>query len=577
MERNRHIARRLVELAKPYRSRIFLALLAMVGTATIEPMFVKALQLLIDHGFGKDPDFSLWLIPGVLVSIFLFRGMCTFATAYFNNWFTSRIQNDLRRLCFDRLLRFPVARFHKQPTGTIINTVIGDVRQVTDMVNSVLLAAVRDTLKLVGLLAYLLYLNWQLTMVAVVILPTTALIVRTTMSRVRRLNRDNQRVTAELTQVVDEASRGHQVIRVFAGERYESARFETRSQALRGFMQRSVVAASATVPVTQIATAVAVSVVIVRAIQAGMTSGEFSGFLTAMLMMLAPLKALVEVNGPIQRGMVAAETVFDIIDAEAEADPGTRELGRARGDLTFEHVSFRYHTEPDARWVLDDVSLQVPAGSTVALVGMSGGGKSTLASLVTRFYAPERGRLLLDGIPYDEIRLTSLRAQMALVSQNVVLFDDTLAANIAYGVEQVDPQRLDAAIRAAHLADVVAALPEGVNTPIGENGMRLSGGQRQRVAIARAIYKDAPILILDEATSALDNESERAVQAALDTLMAGRTTLVIAHRLSTIERADNIVVVDQGRIVEQGRHEELLARGGVYANLYQLQFTEAAA
>jgi subfamily B ATP-binding cassette protein MsbA len=573
MMENSVIVKRLLAVVKPYRTRAMLSLVAMAGTAATQPLLGKSLELLLDNGFGEHKvNFSLWLVPLILLSIFIMRGLFTFSTAYLNNWVMSRVLNDLRRMVFDRLLRLPVARFHEESTGTIINTVIGDVRQVVDMINSVFLAFVRDSLVVIGLLIALLMLNWKLTIIALVVVPLTALIVRTTTGRLRRLNRDNQRVTGEMTQVVEEAARGHQVIRVFSGERYERARFEARSEALRGFSQRMTVAAAATVPITQIATALAVSVVIVMAIKSAMSVGEFTNFITLMLMLLAPLKSLVEVNGPVQRGMAAAETVFAMMDAPVEHDPGSTMLGRAKGHLRFDHVSFRY---ADANpLALADVTLDVLPGQTVALVGMSGGGKSTLVNLVTRFYSPEGGRILLDGVPYEELALGSLRAQLAMVSQNVVLFDDTLGANIAYGAEQVDPVRLAAAVRAAHLSEVVAALPEGVDTLIGENGMRLSGGQRQRVAIARALYKDAPILILDEATSALDNESERAVQGALDTLMAGRTTLVIAHRLSTIERADRIVVFEHGRIVEAGLHHELLAANGIYAKLYHLQFAK---
>jgi subfamily B ATP-binding cassette protein MsbA len=568
---NRVIIKRLWAILKPYRGRAFLSLLAMALTAATQPLLGEALKLLMDKGFKHKVPFSLWWIPGVLVSIFVLRGIGTFATAYYNNWVLSRVLNDLRAQAFAQLLRLPVARFHEESTGKVINTVVGDVRQVVDMINSVFISCVRDVLVVIGLLGSLLWLNWKLTLIAIVVVPLTAVIVRTTSRRLRHLNRENQRVTAEMTQVVEEAARGHQVIRVFSGENYENRRFYQRSEALRGFSQRMTVAFAATTPVTQIATSLALSLVVVLALRADMTVGEFTQFVTLMLMLLTPLKALAEVNGPMQRGIAAAETVFELIDAPVEHDPGTRTLARAQGHVRFEHVKFRY---PNAQSLaLDDVSLDVKPGQTVALVGMSGGGKSTFVNLVTRFYEPEAGRIVLDGIPYQDIKLPSLRAQLALVSQNVVLFDDTLRANVAYGAEHVDEARLHAAIRAAHLDDVVARLPEGVDTMIGENGMRLSGGQRQRVAIARAIYKDAPILILDEATSALDNESERAVQAALDTLMAGRTTFVIAHRLSTIEGADLIVVMEHGRIVEQGTHDELLARSGMYANLYRLQFS----
>jgi subfamily B ATP-binding cassette protein MsbA len=569
------IVKRLLAIVKPYRTRAFFSLLAMAGTAATQPALAKALELLLDKGFGPNKvAFSLWLVPGILISIFALRGVFTFSTAYLNNWVMSRVLNDLRRMVFERVLRLPVARFHEESTGKIINTVIGDVRQVVDMINSVFVAFVRDVLVVLGLLAGLLYLNWALTLVAIVVVPLTAVIVRTTTGRLRRLNRENQRVTAEMTQVVEEATRGHQVIRVFAGERYERKRFEQRSEALRGFSQRMTVAFAATTPITQVATAVAVSVVIVMAIRSDMTVGEFTNFTTMMLMLLTPLKSLAEVNGPMQRGIAAAETVFEMIDSPVEEDTGTRELARAAGHLQFENVTFHYPNTANA--ALQNVTLDIQPGQTVALVGVSGGGKSTFVNLVTRFYDPEAGRILLDGVPYTELRLASLRAQLAMVSQNVVLFDDTLAANIAYGVEHIDYERLAAAVKAAHLTDVVARLPDGVESMIGENGMRLSGGQRQRVAIARAIYKDAPLLILDEATSALDNESERAVQAALDSLMAGRTTIVIAHRLSTIERADRIVVMEQGRIVEQGTHDALLANGGIYANLYRLQFAATA-
>ncbi len=573
---NSAVMRRLVHIMRPYRNRALLSLLAMAGAASTQPMMTNALKVLLDKGFGEHRvEFSLWLVPAILISIFALRGVFTFLTAYLNNWVLSRVLNDLRRSMFDRLLRLPASRFHEESSGTMINTVIGDVRQVADMINSVFLAFVRDALTVVGLLGYLVYLNWGLTLVALAVVPVTAIVVRTTTGRLRKLNRDNQRVTAEMTQVVEEAARGHQVIRVFSGERYERARFEERSEALRGFSQRMTVAAAATVPVTQIATAVAVSVVVVLAVYQKMTVGEFTAFITSMLMLLAPLKSLVEVNGPLQRGMAAAETVFAMTDAPVESDTGTLVLGRVRGQLTFEHVSFSYSAQLAP--ALADVTLDIAPGETIALVGISGGGKSSLVNLVTRFYAPSAGRILLDGVAFDDITLASLRAQMAMVSQNVVLFDDTLGANIAYGAAQVDQKRLLTAVKAAHLSEVVAALPDGLNTLLGENGMRLSGGQRQRVAIARAIYKDAPVLILDEATSALDSESERAVQAALDTLMAGRTTLVIAHRLSTIERADRIVVLDHGRILEVGRHAQLLASGGMYAKLYRLQFAKEAA
>jgi subfamily B ATP-binding cassette protein MsbA len=490
-------------------------------------------------------------------------------------WISGRLMSQLRQQMFNRLLDVPLGFYREHSTGHVINTMMVEVQQILDMLRSLLVVLVRDSLTVVGLLGYLFWLNWKLTLVTIVLVPLIGLVIRLTARRLKRLITQNQEINAELMQTIEETTRARHVIKIFGGQKYESKRFEHRSERLRGFMIRMASTMATTEPITQFLNSFSISVIIVIALaqtgDGGMTVGGFASFITAMLMTLTPLKHLAAINGPLQRGLAAGEIVFGLIDAAPERTSGKILDQRVAGRLAFEQVSFTYPDEKQA--ALSNISLSIEPGETIALVGMSGGGKSTLVNLVPEFYPVSEGRILLDGLPISDIALTSLRAQMAMVSQNVVLFDDTVAANIAYGDDHPDRARIQAAAQAAHLSEVIEALPEGLDTQIGDNGMRLSGGQRQRLAIARAIYKNAPILILDEATSALDTESERAVQLALDTLMKGRTTLVIAHRLSTIEHADRIVVLQDGRIAEVGSHTQLLAANGMYAHLYHLQFS----
>jgi subfamily B ATP-binding cassette protein MsbA len=571
--------KRLMALHLPYKRRLALAFLAMVVTAATEPVVPYIFQVLLDKGFVGKTAFSLWLVPIAVIGIFFIRGIATFTSSYMMTWVSTRVLNELRRQMFERMLDLPINFYATNTVGKVINSMMFEVQQIIDMVTKVFTSIVRSALTVVGLLAWLLYLNWQLTIVTLVLLPLVTLVVRTTGKRLKKLNRDSLAVNAELTQVIEETTRAQQVIKIFGGQTYEKNRFHERAENLRRYTMRMTAAFSATVPITQLMTACAVAIVIVMAlIQSGngnITVGGFVSFLTAMLMLLAPLKQLAEVNGPLQRGMAAAEEVYLLIDKTTERVGGETLAVRSTGKLDLVNVDFSYPGHEQL--ALKGINLSVQPGETIAFVGMSGGGKSTLVSLIPGFYSASAGEILLDGKSIETISLLSLRQQIAMVSQNTVLFDDTLAANIAYGDANPDAQRIAAAVEAAHLNDVVDGMPQGLATRIGDNGSRLSGGQRQRVAIARAIYKDAPILILDEATSALDTESERAVQAALDRLMDGRTTFVIAHRLSTIERANRIVVLAHGQIVEIGNHQELLANDGVYANLYRLQFSQQAA
>lgn len=575
---DRHSSRtlylRLLGYVRPYWKVFVLALAVMAASAATEPLFPALMKPMLDKGFGASSQKYLITIPLAIVGIFVLRGVLGYLSSYAMSWLSNRVITDLRSHMFTHLVRLPSSYYLSHPSSEPMTRISNDINGVASAATSVITVLVCDTLIVVGLLGWLLYLNWQLTLISLVMIPVVAVAIRTFSLRLRSLSRAGQQGNAELLHILQESIHNQKVVKIFGGEAQELGRFERANNALRGYGMRQAIAAAATVPIVQLAASVALATVVYIAMlqsnQNGTTVGSFVSFITAMLMLLAPMKRLADVNAPLQRGLAAAESIFTLLDEAPETDSGRIALPRARGEVVFDRVGFVYpHAERPA---LKDVSLHIAAGETVALVGASGSGKTTLANLLPRFLHPGSGRILVDGHRIEDIRLDSLRTNMAVVTQDVLLFDDTVAGNIAYGSgRQNDMEAIEAAAVAAFAHDFIQAMPEGYATRIGEHGARLSGGQRQRIAIARALFKNAPILILDEATSALDNESERQVQAALERLMQNRTTLVIAHRLSTIEKADRIVVMQHGSIVEAGPHQALLETNGVYANLYRLQ------
>jgi subfamily B ATP-binding cassette protein MsbA len=577
---------RLIQYLKPHTKTIIGSVLAMALVAAAETSIPALMKPLLDRGFTGELDSKLWLVPIFLVGLAFIRGGAQFLSNYLLSRVINAVLLKLREQMFQTLLHAKTEFYQKSSASSLINAVVFEVNNVLSIMGTMLISLVRDSLTVLGLLGYLIYLNWKLTLVVLIIFPIIAYIMSLINRRLRGLNREQQAMTSELAYIVEEAVSGHKIVKVHGGETYELGRFTEKADRLRRFALKAAVVGGLNQPMTQLIASMALSVVLVIALMQssteGTTVGGFAAFITAMFLIISPIKHLADINQPLQRGLTAAEMIFGLMDQPIEEDDsrkaGVKRIEKAKGAIAFKDVSFSYQQDADRQDALKHVSLSIQAGEVVAFVGPSGGGKSTLVSLLPRFFRPTSGAIELDGMNLEEVSLFDLRRQIAFVSQDVILFNDSIAANVAYGTDAVngiDRGRVIEALEAANLTNLLSELPQGIDTLIGDNGNRLSGGQRQRLAIARAIYKDAPILILDEATSALDSESERQVQEALDRLMAGRTTLVIAHRLSTIEHASRIVVLEHGQVVENGSHAELIEKGGLYSNLHRLQFANA--
>lgn len=576
----RQIYARLLRYAVPHWRMFAVAVLAMLVFAATNTGFAALMQPMIDGSFVNRDPAAIQTVPLMIIGLFLLRGLANFTSAYCMASVGREVIHNLRRAMFTKLLHLPTRFYDQTSSGDLLSKLIYDVEQVNQAATTALANVVRDGFTIVGLLIWMAYINWMLTLIFIVVGPPIVIGIAWVNRRFRRISKRIQTSMADVTGVSEEAISGHRVVKIFGGHDYESARFEQINSANRKLNMKLIAASAGSVGLIELIAATALAGIIylatLPAVLESITVGTFMSFIVAMMLLLPSIKRLTSVMPMVQRGVAAAESIFGLLDAESEKDTGRRELARARGAVEFKQVSFAYDRGKGD--VLKDINIDIAPGQCIAFVGRSGSGKSTLVSLLPRLYDTERGVILLDGVDVRELALRNLRDHIAWVGQDVVLFNDTIARNIAYGaLGEVSEEAIVRAAQAAHAMEFIRGLPAGLNTLVGENGTLLSGGQRQRLAMARALLKNAPILILDEATSALDSESERHIQAALAEVMRNRTTLVIAHRLSTIENADQIVVMDHGRVVEQGRHRELLARGGHYANLHKLQFPVDAA
>ncbi|MFT4929316.1 MAG: subfamily B ATP-binding cassette protein MsbA [Phenylobacterium sp.] len=577
MTTNQHksIFRRLMAYTKDYKAALALAAFGMLGYAAIDVTFISQLQPFIDEGLTKrDADFFS-VAPFFVVGAFVLRGFCNFFSIYFLNWVGTNIVQTLRQQLFERILHLPVT-FHDQTSaGSLISKITFDTEQIQNACSKALIVLIREGAFVIGLLGFMFYESWRLSAVFLLLVPFIAVIVTYVTKRFRKISASIQDSMGDVTQSAEQMIRGHKVILGFGGQIIENQRFSNINKHNRQQKMKMESTKSISVSLIQIIASLALAVVVYLAGVPGVldtiSTGTFMSIITAMIMLLRPLKLLTTVNSEFQRGMSACHSVFKIIDEQIEKDQGTLTPSRVTGQVVLKDVCFTYPTKEQA--IFNKLNLTIEAGTTVAFVGRSGSGKSTISNLLPRYYNIDSGSICIDDIEISDFALTSLRKQFAMVSQQVVLFNDTIANNICYGYEgEVSEQKLLDVAKKSHVMEFVDTMKQGLQTVVGENGVMLSGGQRQRIAIARALLRDAPILILDEATSALDTESEKVIQAALEELQKNRTSIVIAHRLSTIENADKIVVIEAGKIVEQGTHQQLLVNKGIYESLYTMQF-----